>query len=776
MKRILKSFKWFFERNPRPFGIAEVMLDKTGKPYDVRIVYVNEAIASSMNAKPLELKNKRLYKTWPNSDNTWLDSFYSAAYENKAAEFEGISVMHRAFQKVTLFPIKEGYCGFELQDVKTGLVYSHLTMTSVSAGMFFYEVRSRVLMLTDPARETCGLAADYITLDDFVAELFEGESGKRVREGIEVSAFECERVLLEERLKNGRWLRLSLAHEKPEDQFIVGFLEDITSLRVAEAKSARRSRIIESLSAEYYALYVVALDADTITPYLLRDKNYTIRSDQDGVSAPYSEWLKRYCELHVADEDRQEVLNQFDRNSLLKRFSEHNEGFSFSFRRKFDVGEHYVELSLTKMEDTDNELVLAARNINEEVKKQISQKEALQSALVLAQHASEAKTTFLTNISHDFRTPLNSIMGFTNLALSHLDDTERVRDSLEKIITSSEHLLDLINDVLDVSRIESGKIVLNEEPLNLTNLISDVESTFLLQASERDLSFTVDTSRLRHPYVLGDQVRIKQILVNTVGNAFKYTENGGAINVSAFEGPSTQNELSMFEIVVRDNGYGMSEDFIPLIFQPFERESTGAVPASEGTGLGMTITKNLVDLMGGSISVRSKKGKGSEFTILLPLRLDKHTGLEGENVELLESDKSALTQRFDGFRILVVDDDELSREMMDGILRDFGFEVVLASDGDEALCAVTSSEEGYFDAVVMDMRMPKMPGDDAARAIRSLPRKDVSAMPIIASTADAYEEGHRRSREASMTAHITKPLNTRELITVLTECLYPAKP
>ena len=352
-----------------------------------------------------------------------------------------------------------------------------------------------------------------------------------------------------------------------------------------------------------------------------------------------------------------------------------------------------------------------------------------------------------------------------------MGDAAVVEDSLRKIRLSSGHLLNLINDILDVNRIESGKLVLSEQSLDLVRLVEEVREVFVDQAQEKGISFFVDASAVTHCQVLGDPLRLKQIMLNTVGNAIKYTDRGGRVGLTVSEGAVSPNGVGMFEVVVSDNGCGMSDDFLERIFMPFERDSMGRAPQTEGTGLGMTITKNLVDLLGGTIKVESKLLKGSRFTILLPLRLNRSEPAERRGGIEVGDYRS---MRFDGLRMLVVDDDELSREMMGAILEDFGFECQLVCDGDEAVDAVADSPEGHFDAVIMDMRMPRMEGDVATRAIRVLPRRDVAQLPVIALTADAFEEMYRRSREAGMTAHATKPVNTKELILLLDKYLQSA--
>lgn len=767
MDIILESCKRIFEKSPRPFGIAHVCTDSNGNPTDATISYLNPTMAALADATPEELQGRNIYEIWADGDRTWLHNLYRAACLGESVEFETVSVDYQQFQNVVLIPLGDGYCGYEVQDVTSWLTYSNADPTNASAGVFFYEPRQQLMLLTDSAQDCCHLGNKYFTLRDFADQLFESEAAHRICQAFINASSEGDHVFIEEQSRNGTWIRLSMTYANSTTRFSNGLLEDITLLKKAENKSARYSEIIESLSAEYYALHLVNLDTNTMRPYLIRNKVGRYFAADVEQASSYTDWLNTYCERYVVGADKDKLLKLLNREALLQHLSEGSSDFSIVCKRLFDGVEQYIELRLIMISSDPRTMLIAACNINDEVKKRIDQNEALQTALTLANNASEAKTTFLTNISHDLRTPLNSIMGFTDLALSHVNNAASVKNDIERIKMSSEHLLDLINELLDVSRIESGKEVLNETPIDLRQLVFEVQAVFSAQAEECGLNFSTDTTNIKHPHVFGDQLRINQIFANTIGNALKYTSAGGSIEVAVAEQTVSHNNVAMFEIIIKDTGRGMPEDFLQRIFLPFERANADDVRATEGTGLGMTITKNIISLMGGTIQVKSKLGEGTEFKIMLPLRLDKKYQEQKE----VSAAQSTQPLQFSGKRILVVDDDDLSREMMEGILEDKGCEVETANDGDIAVEIVEASEEGYFDAIIMDMRMPRMPGDEATRAIRALPRQDVASMLIISLTADAFEEGHRRFSEAGVTAHLTKPLNTRLLMEVLEQHL-----
>ncbi len=378
-----------------------------------------------------------------------------------------------------------------------------------------------------------------------------------------------------------------------------------------------------------------------------------------------------------------------------------------------------------------------------------------------------ARTEFLSNMSHDIRTPLNGIIGLNHLMERHIDDREAMAGYVSRLGKAAQYLLSLVNDILDVSRIESGKLSFNEDVVDLAEAAEEVATMFGDKAEASGIDLTVSTSGLSHSRVVTDPLRLSQVLVNTVGNAVKFTPAGGLITVAFSESGEAPRGFGSYVITVSDTGCGMTPEFLDRIFLPFERDGLGYANRTEGTGLGMTITKSLVDLMGGEIQVESTVGRGSTFTITLPLRLASPEEVSREEARSSATDECR--RDFTGCKVLVVDDDDLSREILMEILKDYGFTVEEARDGDAAVRKVASVAPFYYDAVLMDMRMPRMDGDEATREIRALDRPDAASLPIIAETADAFEEGQRRAREAGMTALTTKPLNTHALIALLAE-------
>ena len=400
----------------------------------------------------------------------------------------------------------------------------------------------------------------------------------------------------------------------------------------------------------------------------------------------------------------------------------------------------------------------------ETARKLQEQHKLLEEALAKAQHASEAKTNFLNNISHDIRTPMNAIIGFTNLASTHLDNLELVRDYLDKINTASSHLLSLINDVLDMSHIESGKVVIEETTCSIPQLLQSIHSIIQSDLASHELSFSLDDSAIVHPYVSCDCLRLNQVLLNVLSNALKFTPAGGSIFVTAVERPGPAEDTAEYEFCIRDTGIGMSPEFVGHIFEPFERERTSTISGISGTGLGMSITKNLIDLMGGGIAVESEKGQGSTFTITFTFRL-------GEAPDDQETPDTAQECQLAGWRLLLVEDNELNQEIAMTILEEAGCMVDVASDGAEAVDKVSRSLDEPYDLVLMDIQMPVMDGITAAKTIRAMDDPKLANLPIVALTANAFEQDRQRVLSAGMNAHLRKPLDIDKLFATIQDIL-----
>ena len=391
--------------------------------------------------------------------------------------------------------------------------------------------------------------------------------------------------------------------------------------------------------------------------------------------------------------------------------------------------------------------------------------QALSEAVRAAETANRAKSTFLSNMSHDIRTPMNAIIGFTTLAVSNIDDQKRVRDYLDKILSSSNHLLSLINDILDMSRIESGKIHLEETEVNLSDVLHDLKTIISGQIHAKQLDLYMDVMDVTDEDVYCDKTRLNQVLLNLLSNAVKFTPAGGTVSVRLKQFPGTVKGSEMYEIRVKDNGIGMSPEFVKKIFSPFERERTSTVSRTQGTGLGMAITKNIVDMMGGTIDVQTEQGKGTEFIVCLPFRIQS----EKHHTEKIAEDTilPATGSDFRGKRILLVEDNELNSEIAVELLNAYGFVVDTAENGAEAVEKVKNSTPGNYDLVLMDVQMPVMNGYEATKQIRALNDPALAGITILAMTANAFNEDRKKALECGMNGFLSKPIVIEELIGTL---------
>ena len=392
----------------------------------------------------------------------------------------------------------------------------------------------------------------------------------------------------------------------------------------------------------------------------------------------------------------------------------------------------------------------------------------LMDSLRQAEEGNRTKTTFLFNISHDIRTPMNAIMGFSELAMRNIDEPDKLKNCIEKIRTSGKTLLHLIDNVLDMSKIENGSVTLTENGCNLEECIETARDILLPELDDKQITFQTDLSAVKNKWVYCDQNRINHILLDLLNNAVKFNKQGGSITVTVSQQDCNIKEYAAYEIHIKDTGIGMNKEFLSHIFEPFERERTSTMSRTQGVGLGMSITKNLVDLMGGTIEVLSEVDEGTEFVLRFTFKLYDPQQAEPEQQTSAEAAKK---YDFSDKRLLLVEDNELNMEIAYELLCDVGFTVETAQNGQIAVDMVENSEAGYYDAVLMDIQMPVMDGYLASRKIRGLENKELAEIPIIALTANASDEDKKEALSNGMNAHIAKPLDARVMYEVLGDIL-----
>ena len=688
--------------------------------------------------------------------------------------------------------------------------------------------------------------------------------------------------------------------------------QDITRLKQKEIEAQaeislanrRERQYITATMSDALCNYEINLTRDLVTKEIVYqiDGQKIDMLKQTGLSVPCSatEWFDA-CKNYVEEESLEEYNESANISALLKTYNEGKREFVIDYWRSTSSGQKICirqSFFMTADDNTGDIMALViVKEITKQVQKQREQMQALQDALMQAQHANNAKTTFLNNMSHDIRTPMNAIIGFTTIAVSHIDNKDQVLDCLQKVLSSSNHLLSLINDILDMSRIESGKVQINEQECNISELTHNLVNIIQPQVKAKQLELFIDTFDVRNEDVIADSLKLSQVFVNLLSNAVKYTPAGGTVSFRIIQETTFHRGRGDYTFIVKDNGIGMSPEFVEHIFEPFERESSVTKTGIQGTGLGMAITKNIIEMMNGEIEVHSEKGKGSEFIVKLSLKLQdieknaeqikelnglramvvdddpnscdsvtkmlKQLGMRAEwttsgkeavyradqahnegdsyhtfiidwqmpeisgvettrrirqkvgedapiiiltaydwsDIEqeareagvtafcakpLFMSDlKSALLTAndlidkapkeeapwqkvdFKGRRVLLVEDNEINREIAEVILTESGLEVETAPDGTDAVSMVEKCSDGYYDAILMDVQMPIMDGYEATRTIRAMSRKYAKNVPIIAMTANAMEEDKEKAIASGMNAHIAKPIDTELLMSVL---------
>lgn len=382
-----------------------------------------------------------------------------------------------------------------------------------------------------------------------------------------------------------------------------------------------------------------------------------------------------------------------------------------------------------------------------------------------ARNANEAKTRFLFNMSHDIRTPMNAIVGFAGLLEKNIRDEKKSLGYIKKIQVSSDILLTIINQVLEMARIESGKAILNQEAVNIYDMVDALNTVFEDSLSKKSLEYQCNVN-LQHAYILCDKTKVEEIILNIVSNSIKYTNPHGKVTVTIEEQGSSTENMADYKVIVEDTGIGMSEEFLPHIFEEFSREHTSTETKVAGTGLGLPIVKSLVELMGGTIQVESKVGEGTRFTIHISFRIAS----EDQIIRKQERSISEITEKLKGKRILLAEDNELNAEIAETVLSDAGLEVIRVEDGIMCVAELQKKPDQYFDMILMDVQMPNMDGYTATKMIRNL-NSPKSHIPIIAMTANAYDEDRRKARKSGMNGFLAKPLNVDEMMRELGKIL-----
>ena len=558
-----------------------------------------------------------------------------------------------------------------------------------------------------------------------------------------------------------------LSEKKEREKQLQSQIEEYDKeLKVINQEHLRRLEVIEGLSINYESILYVNLDADRILPYRLSSRTEQ-QFGEKFEPCSYRWYVDDYIRTWVCPEDRESVHQATAPEYMREKLSKSNT-YYINYRVRKDGELQYLQLRIVNVSPDKHisRAVLGYRRVDDEVQYEMEQKKILEDALNHARLANIAKDTFLSNMSHDMRTPLNAIAGYTALARNHTHDPELMEEYLRKIETSGKQLLSLINDVLEISRIESGTIQSEEAECHLPSVMEKLKLSLLPTANRKAITLSLDLSCLEHGDIYCDSEKLERVLHCLISNAIKYTGNGGQVRLIVREHKEDANNYGTYRFLVEDDGIGISPEFLKRIFDPFERVQNTTQSGIQGTGLGLTIAKNMVEMMGGTIQVQSTPGKGSCFTVTFNFRLSA----------LPASSSSPITQavlHLVGKRkLLLVDDNDINVEIESELLEELGFSVDTAPNGQVALEMVENSAPDTYALILMDIQMPVMNGYEAARAIRSLGNPRLSGIPIIALSSNAFEEDRQMSRESGMNAHIPKPVDIPELLNLMAKSIH----
>lgn len=606
--------------------------------------------------------------------------------------------------------------------------------------------------MTDSAGEEKFILQNMILTQDHVTKEIIGFAYTR-----DVTSEERQKREIEEQLEEIKALNAQL-EEKQQKLEEMGAEQEaqIEEIKEINVELSNRIALIQSMSKVYFASFFIDFKNGTFEEINnIQSVRETIGSGGDAQEALY-----KICDNMVSPKTADDFRRFVTLETLDERMRDTDVitceyiGFVAGWCRLYMIaGDRDVDGSIQT-------LFIAARTIHEEKAREEKQNQIIEEARIAAERANSAKTDFLFTMSHDIRTPMNAIIGFTDLLEKYQEDPEKRADYLRKIQDSNKVLLSIINNVLEMARIEKGKLELEEAAWSAEQFNDTLYSVFQEMMRQKDIEFTRQIV-VQHHYVFCDTIKLREIFINILSNAYKYTDPGGKVTMLLEEIPSDREGYLIYRTTISDTGIGMSEEYIPHIFEEFSRENSMTDNKVEGTGLGMPIVKRLVEFMDGTIEVQSTRGVGTTFIVTLPHRI-------ADRENLVEHAGGAPDQQlFRKKRILLAEDNELNAEIAIEILQEVGFEIEWAEDGHVAVNMVKEADAGYYDLILMDIQMPNMNGYVAARTIRTLSNPDKANIPILALTANAFEEDKKDAMRAGMNGHLGKPINVNELMKAL---------
>lgn len=781
-----------FDKLPLPVYVLRVEADANGLPQDFIFVYANSACASFLG---VEGKNYLLGMSfsdiWGESSAKWLNVYTKTALEGLTQNVEDYHEPLKKYLSVDCYQPMYGYCGCFMRDVTQRRdmerqLYEEkeryrVAMESSIDLLFEYDIDlsimhswSNIADSSTAEKTRRSYIPDYLTavvkenLVDYACRdewlrLLHGECGVATME------LRMRRYIDKEVANKWYLVQATTVYEQGRPVRVVGTMRDIAAWK----RMQQEKQQVESLNYEinhvlgdiYYAVVHFDLEAGTY--------HFVELTGQKCVDYPYNgtcEEFLAYTRDVLLREDWHKFRKKFNLKELRRLLTKNGDKLEMELRRKNGGTYKWISLMVSYLPDFSaakkQQAVLVARFIDEERRREMEQQQELKEALVAAHTANEAKSAFLSQMSHDIRTPMNAIIGMTTIARQNIENKVKTLDCLNKISGSSTHLLELINSILSMSKIESGKVILIDDDLSVPKLLEDVLNIIRPMAVKKEQDLRLELEELAHPDVLADSTHTRQILLNILGNAVKYTPKGGEIILAVQELPSMISQRSQYVFTVSDNGQGLSEELLPKIFDMFERGEDSRTSKIEGTGLGLAICKNLTNLMAGTIEAANRPGGGAKFTLTLPLRW-----LSDEERKPLQEAKPAGRSDFSGHRVLIVEDNDLNMEIALEFLQSLGVTCEGAENGRQAVEMFDESAPGYYAMILMDVRMPVMNGYEATRAIRRLDREDARQIPIVAMTADAFSSDIKMALNTGMNEHLSKPVSIERLREVLNQWL-----
>ena len=565
-----------------------------------------------------------------------------------------------------------------------------------------------------------------------------------------------------------------LMKDETGDIYTFCVVRNVSERERTHTRIAQMDAMLNGITSDYESIFYIDLDRDTYFCYRT-SKLMEECFKKVETQPPYSKQMENLVDSLVVKKDRMKVYARLQRDYILN-YLEREPALFIEFKANIDGKEQFYRAKLTRDKEshTGNCVILGLSNVDEERRTELEQREQqnrqkteLQEATARAEAANAAKSRFLFNMSHDIRTPMNAILGFASMAKKYIDNKEQAIDYLEKVALAGDHLLNLINDVLDMAHIESGKINLKNDPINLPEFITKFTSIVQETAAKKETTLTLTLKNIQNENVYADAMHLERILLNILSNAIKYSPRNSLIQFTVKQTPSFQG-LACYDFIIEDNGIGMSHEFLSHVFDAFSREYNSTTSGVNGTGLGLAITKNLVETMGGTLEIESEQGKGTKVTCHFTFNiLDKFYTFKKDSTANADVHNNV----FDGKRVLLVEDNDLNREIALDNLKELGFIVDEAENGAVALQMIKGNKPGMYDLVLMDIQMPVMDGYEAASEIRKLGNAGYSQIPIVAMTANAFEEDKQKAFQVGMNGHLAKPVDPQKLSDYLVQFL-----